>query len=147
MIDLLHRSPIAWPFLLNILLALTAIAIARIQVARRTRAAITAVASRTAATAHPLSEPDRCLDKRDTAHPALPHSIVWPEPMAREAWATLGHTRIGRLAAIVPGAADGFDGAALVHRATYAAYLDCRELALDAEGMVLVSAGANEPGA
>lgn len=125
MTDLLSRLPIAWPFLVNVVVALTAIAVARVQVARQSRKTAAATGSHRAVVASQSHDPDRPPDMRDVA---APDDGVWAEPMPAEAWSALVQARLERLTSLPAGDIDAFDTAALLRRVMYSTYLDCREL-------------------
>lgn len=145
MTDLLSRPPIAWPFLVNVVVAFATIAVARLQVARHARTAAAASAPHPTAVAHPPRDAERLVDTFAAATPTPPTIDTLPAPMPIDTWAALVLTRLHRLAALDAAAADECDGVDLLHRARYATYLDWRQLERDVRARALSAEGVRLP--
>lgn len=72
-------------------------------------------------------------------------AVTLPDTLPTDAWSAVVLERLQRLANLPPDAADGFDGAECIRRATYATYLDCLELGLGAEARALMARAGRHP--
>jgi len=72
----------------------------------------------------------------DAASDAMP-AMEWPDALPVDLWSALVLDRLRRLAALTPDAARGFDGAELIRRAAYTTYVDCQQLGVKPDALVV----------